>query len=160
VGWTYSEEDLKTKQDYINLLEEIESYRSLDGKDFDFGTGTIVNDMSYGSEDAYYEMDIQTLEEIIKWWEYDNKPKIKHKLRYKPSRYYLKEKERKRLNYLSKVSWHLVIERDDFKQRCYLGKRSAYLKKKSNKKVRKYNRGLPIKGNTYRKIFDYWWEMF
>ena len=34
-----------------------------------------------------------------------------------------------------------------------------YLKRKGNRKVRKY-RCLPKKGNQYRKVFDYWWELY
>ena len=34
-----------------------------------------------------------------------------------------------------------------------------YLKRKANHMVRKY-RGLPKKGNQYRKVFDYWWTLY
>ena len=34
-----------------------------------------------------------------------------------------------------------------------------YLKRRSNRKVRKYC-GLPKKGNQYRKVFDYWWALY
>ena len=37
--------------------------------------------------------------------------------------------------------------------------RQKYLKRKGNRKVRNY-RGLPKKGNQYRKVFDYWWELY
>ena len=37
--------------------------------------------------------------------------------------------------------------------------RQQYLKRKGNRKVRKY-RWLPKKGNQYRKVFDYWWELY
>lgn len=37
--------------------------------------------------------------------------------------------------------------------------RQQYLKRKGNRKVRKY-RCLPKKGNLYRKVFDYWWELY
>lgn len=37
--------------------------------------------------------------------------------------------------------------------------RQQYLKRKGNRKVRKY-RCLPKKGNQYRKVFDYWWELY
>ena len=33
------------------------------------------------------------------------------------------------------------------------------LKRLSNKQVRKYT-GIIPKGNSYRKIFDYWWELY
>ena len=34
-----------------------------------------------------------------------------------------------------------------------------YLKRTANHMVRKY-RGLPKKGNQYRKVFDYWWTLY
>lgn len=37
--------------------------------------------------------------------------------------------------------------------------RQQYLKRKANRKVRKYH-GLPKKGNQYRKVFDYWWTLY
>jgi len=72
MGYTYNEKELVTKEDYILKLAEIKAYRELDGQDFDFGTGIIINDMSFGSEDAYYEMDLQSLEEAIEYWDENN----------------------------------------------------------------------------------------
>ena len=37
--------------------------------------------------------------------------------------------------------------------------RQQYLKRKGNRKDRKYH-CLPKKGNLYRKVFDYWWELY
>lgn len=37
--------------------------------------------------------------------------------------------------------------------------RQRYLKRQSNKKVRRY-RGKILKGSFYRKLFDYWWELY
>ena len=37
--------------------------------------------------------------------------------------------------------------------------RQQYLKRKANRKVRKYH-GLPKKGNQYRKVFEYWWTLY
>ena len=37
--------------------------------------------------------------------------------------------------------------------------RQQYLKRKANRKARKYC-GLSGKGNRYRKVFDYWWELY
>lgn len=44
-------------------LEEIKAYRDLDGEPFDFGEGLIYPSNTLGSEDAYYEMDLQAYEE-------------------------------------------------------------------------------------------------
>ena len=40
-------------------VEEIEAYRDLESATFDFGEGSMKIEGWYGSEDAYYEMDIQ-----------------------------------------------------------------------------------------------------
>ena len=37
--------------------------------------------------------------------------------------------------------------------------RQQYLKRKANRRVRKYH-GLPKKGNLYRKVFEYWWTLY
>ena len=37
--------------------------------------------------------------------------------------------------------------------------RQQYLKRKANRRVRKYH-GLPKKGNLYRKEFEYWWTLY
>ena len=34
-----------------------------------------------------------------------------------------------------------------------------YLKRRSNRKVRKYF-DLSKKGNQYRKVFEYWWTLY
>lgn len=78
MGWMYYDsKELVTKQDHIDKLVEIQAYRNLDGEPFDFGTGLLVNDGEFrlGSEDAYYEMDIQCLEDIIKNWDIDHNNK-------------------------------------------------------------------------------------
>lgn len=41
----------------------------------------------------------------------------------------------------------------------YRGKRSKYLKKLSNKKIRKYKGEINGKGG-YKRLFDYWWELY
>lgn len=55
----------------------------------------------------------------------------------------------------------LKKEKDDeeYYIRFYRGKRSKYLKKLSNKKVRKYDGEISGKGG-YKKLFDYWWELY
>lgn len=42
-------------------------------------------------------------------------------------------------------------------KRGYRGQLSKYLKKLSNKKVRKYDGD--IRNNKYRRIFDFWWSL-
>ena len=38
-------------------------------------------------------------------------------------------------------------------------RRQRWLKRVSSKKVRIYP-DLPQKGNSYRKVFDYWWSLY
>lgn len=51
-----------------------------------------------------------------------------------------------------------AIYSNSYYKRLYRGKRSKYLKRQSNKKIRKYKRCLSD-GNMYRKVFDFWWEL-
>lgn len=49
------------------------------------------------------------------------------------------------------IGTHIKYPRDSNAQR--------FLKRESNKKVRRY-KGDIHKGNSYRKLFDYWWELY
>lgn len=152
----------KTKDDYINLLSEISSYKILDGKNFDFGTGIIINDMSFGSEDAYYEMCIQELEGIIDNWDC-NKKNIK-KAKKRPNRHARKRKQIEKLKKLRTESGYYPVYSNyycyyAYPKRWYRGKRSAYLKKQSNKKIRNYKGSFEPKSNKFHRVFDFWWEL-
>ena len=52
-------------------MDRIRCVSLLEGVPFDFGTGLIKNDLSYGTEEAIWEMEQQDLEEIIEFWEYE-----------------------------------------------------------------------------------------
>ncbi len=163
--------DLQTKEDYKILLQEIKTYRELESQEFNFNGIVLKNTNEYnlGSEDAYYEMDIQSLEEILEYWDYNNKPK-KHnkKPKIKLNKYAKKQITKDKLLKLQKYGkWWTTYKQTNeegkfYIVRCYIGNhknsRTTYHKKKSNKKVRKYREIL--KGNNYRKIYDYWWEVF
>lgn len=43
--------------------------------------------------------------------------------------------------------------------RFYRGKRSKFLKQQSNKKIRRHQSYIS-NGGSYKKIFDYWWELW
>lgn len=159
MGWLFDTDELKTKEDYINQLKEIEAYRELDGENFDFGNGLIINEMSQGSEDAYYEMDIENLNDVILYWELNNEEKETNKSNSKLNSHSQKVIDNRKLNHLEKISWRLVVDKDGFKQRCYRGGRSKYLKQISNKQVRRYDKTLPSKGGAYKKVFDFWWKL-
>lgn len=165
--WIYnSDEELKTKGDYINLLNEIEAYRELDGQDFDFGTGLIKNEMSFGSEDAYYEMDVWELESIIEYWDHDN-PNRKHKKHKKHENKYVRNRKHKdKLWKMVDQQWTNVwkngkwFEEGTYPKRYYRGKRSSYLKKQSNKKIRQHKGDFQHKGNKCKRVFNFWWELY
>ena len=78
-----------------------------------------------------------------------------------------KEKQRRKTIYeINRRRFYLPSgvykeERDgkEYYKRYYRGKRSKYLKKLSNKKVRRYNGEISGKGG-YKKLFDYWWELY
>ena len=65
-----------------------------------------------------------------------------NRTRYCPSGIYLKERDGKQ--------WYTHY---------YRGKRSKYLKRLSNRKIRKYKGEISGKG-WYKKLFDYWWELY
>lgn len=157
--WYYNSSDFKTKQDILDEFNEINAYSKLDGEDFDFGTGLIINEMSLGSEDAYYEMDLQSLEEALEYWDY-KRPVEKKKKKHKPTKRYFAEKEKRDLKRLHEISPESVWDRDNWLKRGYRGSRSAHLKKVSNKKVRRYKGELSKKGTDYRKVYDYWYILY
>lgn len=50
-------------------------------------------------------------------------------------------------------------EKNWYYRKISRGSRSAYLKKLSNRAVRRYKYTEIKSGNSYRKIFDYWYEL-
>ena len=73
---------------------------------------------------------------------------------------------RKKLEMLSNLSGIFYgvyprIGRDGkiYYKHYWRGKRSTYLKHVSNKKIRRYQGEIPCRGG-YKKVFDYWWELF
>lgn len=181
MGWIYNTNELITKEDYIDALNEILAYRALDGEDFDFGNGLITNEMSLGSEDAYYEMDIWTLESLLECWDCSycrarNVEDKKKKHKHKPNRHKLNSKHKNKTIKNSKrndyypVYWKAsgVIDKyGDYDEtnskghykRYYRGSRSKFLKKLSNKKIRNYRGYVENKGNKHKRLYDFWWEL-
>lgn len=43
-------------------------------------------------------------------------------------------------------------------KRWYRGSRSSWLKRMSNKQLRRYKGEVPNRGG-YKKVYDYWWEL-
>lgn len=181
---------LKSLRDYKNLYDEINAWVELENEEFDFGEGLMRIEGWYGSEDAYYEMDLESLEThffnpyyVSKWdvdrnheyWDMDHMnsdsrffiDKKLHKSHYK-------KREQKHLDYLFKVNFwsagwsnwgrDAVTGRSEKREPGYYKKyyappRAKYLRKVSNKQVRRYKKGIK-NGAMYRRIFDYWWELY
>lgn len=141
-------------------IDEIRAYRESESETFDFGAGEMKMDGWYGSEDAYYEMCLPeesgTNLEMEEYYHSKPNPKIKHKNRL--HKYYRNQIDKKKLEKLSKVGWWIVSDRSTHKARCYYSGRRGFIKKVSNKKVRKY-KDLGNYAN-YRKVYDYWYELF
>ena len=70
--------------------------------------------------------------------------------RYAPNMGYIKE-DYERLRTLLHSGLHVQYMKSSNCQR--------YLKRRSNRKVRKYF-DLSKKGNQYRKVFEYWWTLY
>lgn len=150
---------MKTKQHYIDLLNEVEAYRSLSSESFDFGTGLIINEMSYGSEDAYYEIDIQNLKNTIEFWDYLICKKYnKNKMRM--NKHARKRKQIEKMKRLSEDNnWYPVYHNGVYLERYYRGGRSAHLKRQSSKIMRQYKGDFCPKGSKFKLVFDFWWEL-
>lgn len=142
-------------------VEEIRAYRELESETFNFGEGDMKIQGWYGSEDAYYEMCLPEECGYNSYMEeYYQSPKVKlkkgkkHKLNY----YARKQIGRKKLDKLyDEAGWWTVCDKGTHKVRCYIGS-SKHHKKYSNKKVRQY-KGYIGSGSSYRKLYDYWWEV-
>ena len=151
----------------LNLIE-IEAYRRLDKEPFDFGHGEIENE-SLVSEDEYYQMEYETLNELY-YDEYNDIIKcIRQKKRIsttRHNRYLCKLKSYQRLKQLQAYAWHITYYDEDKHRlvRCYGGmkpKRNA--KQASRRRVRnriKYLTEFNFKGNDYRRLYDYWWDLW
>lgn len=145
------------KEELITDFNELEAYRSLDGKPFDFGCGLITDD-SKGGEDAYWEMAQQDIEDCLEDLDY-SPPKTRKKSR--PNRYERKYTKRKRLEEIHHQAWHPVWydkEKQMYKRSYYSG-RKGFAKKQSNRKIR-HTKDFSTDGGGYRKLFDYWGNVF
>lgn len=56
--------------------------------------------------------------------------------------------------------YHGDVNTATYFKREYRGSRSKYLKRQSNKKLRRYKGEVFMRGGGYRKVFDFWWEMY
>jgi|GEM_PF-1877285 len=160
----YTTGEEKTKEDYEILQQEIEAYRTLDGQSFQFGNELIINDneFGYGSEDGYLGIDAQNIREVLEYWHEDQIVKRKNKKnKIRLNKYERKKIDQQKLKKLSELSWWVVYYCDDRQRyiRCNYSGRKKYAKYCSKRKVRNSN-DFPLRGNGYRKVFDYWWTIF
>jgi len=146
------------KKELMIDFNELEAYRSLNGKPFDFGNGLVTDD-SKESEDVYWKMSQQDIEDCIEEFEESPQPKTRKKSR--PNRYERKYIERKRLSEIYEESWHPVWYDKDSQRykRCYYSGRKGFAKRQSNRKIR-HTKDFDANGGMYRKLYDYWWNVF
>lgn len=116
--------------------------------------------MSFGSEDAYYEMDIWSLESIIENFDYPVY-RNKKKRRQRPNKH---ARKRKQIQDMERMrhddNWfYPVYNNKRYNKRYYRGKRSAFLKKVSSKRIRNHKGDFQPKGNKHKRVFDFWWEL-
>ena len=137
-------------------IEEIRAFRELESEAFDFGEGEMRIEGLLGSEDAYYEMCLP--EECGSDTYVYKKPKPKSNNKTRLNRHKRKRICKNKLDKLENVQWWAVSDVGTHKYRCYLSGRRKVARKVSDRKVRKYKKGISNGGN-YRKIHDYWYEV-
>lgn len=139
-------------------LFEIKAFRDLENESFDFGEGEMKIEGWYGSEDAYYEISIQSLISEYEDNQYHKEEMHNKVKKRKINRHDLNLFHRAKLDELSKLKWWTVSDKGTHKKRCYLSDRRKVAKRQSNKQVRNYKLSI-TKGSNYRKIYDFWWEI-
>jgi len=154
-------EGIKTKEDAIARLVELEAYRRLEGVSFDFGTGLIKNELSFGTEEAYWKIEVLFLRDLIEDWLENTKypPKVNHKRRL--NRHARKRVGKRKILKLAKVAdWAVGYNDGETRyRRFYISGSRKYAKWRTNHVVRN-NTSFPLIGNGYRKCFGYWDVIF
>ena len=97
------------KEELKGDLAEVKAYRDLQSEPFDFGTGLITND-SKQSEDAYYEMQEQDLEEFIENIEAELQRVERNKNR-RLNRYARKQRAKRKKKRLADQGVYFVYEK-------------------------------------------------
>lgn len=144
-------------QEYLDDWDELETYRTLSGRSFDFGNG-LINDDSTQSEDTYWKMMQWDIERAIDNLQYY---KVSRKKKHKLNHYKRKQVDKNKLIKLSKTSsWNIYYNEEENRYiRCYYSGRKGFAKWCSDRAVRNSN-NFPLKGAGYRKVFDYWYSIF
>lgn len=141
-------------------LEEVLAYRELEGEVFDFGEGPMRIDGLLGSEDVYYKMFINNhmddSDEIMYKVESDEKQKRR---KSRLNKYKRNKIDKRKIEKLRKEGAFYTVSHYRPYLRLYRGKRSRYLKKESNKIVRRYYKSIS-NGGSYRKTYPFWHNLF
>lgn len=149
-------------EELILDIIEINAYRDLENETFIFGSIELKNDGEYkmGSEEVYYEMELQYLEEALLALK-ENKFIVNRSKNIRLNRYERKKITQKRLKKIHSYTWWTTSydENLDIYKRHYISGCKKYAKYCSRRKVRN-SFDFPLKGNGYRKCFDYWWTIF
>lgn len=143
-------------------LAEIKAYRELENETFDFGNGPMKMEHTLGSEDAYYEMDIQEHEDAIETarLEYLDDLENRDYNVEKPKRINRRNKRKDKIKNkkLQSAGWWIVSDNETHLSRIYRGKRSSYIKKKNNKKLRRA-KNVGKRGH-FKKVTEFWYELW
>jgi len=146
------------KKELMIDFNELEAYRSLNGIPFDFGSGVVTDD-SKESEDVYWKMSQQDIEDCIE--EFEESPQLNKRKKNHPNRYERKYAKRNRLEEIHKQSLHPVwYDKEEQRyRRCYYSSRKKFAKKQTNRKIR-HTKDFSASGSEYRKLFNYWGSVF
>lgn len=98
-------------------------------------------------------------------YEIDTKQNRQYSKKKRTTKY---ERNQNYLNYLKQLSkktssyFPSVIYMDglNYYKRYYRGRRSKYLKKISNRKIRRHKCELPKHGSQFHRIYDFWYELY
>lgn len=144
--------DQELLQEYLDDWDELEAYRTLSGRPFNFGNG-LINDDSTFSEDTYWKMDQWDIQRAIDNL-LDNNVKRYRKKKHKLNHYKRKLIDKNKLIKLSKTSsWNIYFNEEKNRYiRCYYSGSKGFTKWCSDKAVRNRN-DFPLKGAGYRKVF-------
>lgn len=160
-----------TRQD---MIEELEAYIKCENEVFDFGEGEMkmetFEETSYGFElsllDGSFLYDSAWYLHLKLPKDEDEVSDTKHHIKF--NRYYINHVRQKQRNMKlyddTKKSYPQpyyidLHDESSYLKRYYRGKRSMYLKRQSNKKIRRNKEYFP-KGNKVKRLFDFWWELY
>ena len=93
---------------------EVKAFRALESEVFDFGTGEMKIEGLLGSEDAYYEMDLQEREEQEQECFYMDEPVVDVELKRQENRIHKRKSEdQARIKRIKDFHWAYVGEKDE-----------------------------------------------